>query len=105
MRDAGRCAVVLLLAVLCAGAAAAYEADWSDCSYELDRLRRAARDAAYEAEQAEYALGQVESSRDELESCLSFPDIYDLLDELLTTFIRQDYDSVMKEIGKFVEFK
>lgn len=71
-----------------------FATDWDDCSSELDRLRRASRNAADEAEEAESAKNEYESKKDELESCLNYPDIYDLLDDNCES-IRWDYDSAL----------
>jgi len=66
--------------------------DWSSCADDLDRLRRAARDAADAAEQAESARQEFESKKEELENCLSYPDIYDLMQDNCQS-IRWDYES------------
>jgi hypothetical protein len=47
-------------------------ADWSSCADDLDRLRRAARDAADVA-------SEVKSKAEEFENCKTYPDTHDLL--------------------------
>ncbi|MBU2227408.1 MAG: hypothetical protein KJ936_07035, partial [Proteobacteria bacterium] len=48
--------------------------DWYSCADDLDRLRRAARDAADVA-------NDVKSKADDFENCKRFPDIYDLIQD------------------------
>lgn len=45
-----------------------FAVDWSDCASELDRLRRASRDAADYAETANSRKDDLESEKDDLES-------------------------------------
>jgi chromosome segregation ATPase len=64
-----RPALLLLLAVVMMSFADAAKAiDWSSCQNDLDRLRRAARDAADAAEQAASAYDDLESARSDAES-------------------------------------
>ena len=49
-----------------------FAADWDSCADDLDRLRRAARDAADVA-------NEVKSKADELENCKRNPEVYDLM--------------------------
>jgi hypothetical protein len=66
-----RCALVFcLFATLCVSSA--FSADWDSCADDLDRLRRAARDATD-------AANEIKSKADEFENCKSYPDIYDLM--------------------------
>lgn len=55
--------------------------DYSDCSYELDRLRRAASDAQTAADEAASAEEEYVSAADELRQCLSYPEVYDILSD------------------------
>jgi len=48
--------------------------DWYSCADDLDRLRRAARDAADIA-------NDVKAKADDFENCKRFPDIYDLIQD------------------------
>jgi hypothetical protein len=65
-----RCALVILLfSTLCAWSVA-YTADWDSCADDLDRLRRAARDATD-------AANEVKSNADDFENCKRYPDMYD----------------------------
>ena len=63
-------------------------ADLGYCADALDSIRKAASnasDAANKAEDEEQELedaeDELESAKDELNNCLTFPDIYDLLDD------------------------
>ena len=67
-------------------------ADWSSCADDLDRLRRAVRDASDAAEEAESARQEFESKKEELENCIHFPDIYDLMQDKCQS-LRWDYES------------
>ena len=55
------------LAALTLLASSTFAADWNSCADDLDRLRRAARDASDKA-------NEVKSKFDELESCKQYPD-------------------------------
>ena len=83
--------------------------DWDDCSYELDRLQRASRNASYEAEQAASAQRNYENDRDELQNCLNFPEIYDLLDDGCQSqrweyeSSRSEYESALSSLGYELE--
>jgi chromosome segregation ATPase len=54
-----------LAARLAAQSRALEAVDWADCNSELDRLRRAARDASDNASEVESAKSEYESCRDE----------------------------------------
>ncbi len=62
-------AAVLIAAIV---PASGLPADWDSCAQNLDRLRRATRDAAD-------AANDVKSKTDEFEKCRRFPDINDLM--------------------------
>jgi len=71
-------AALIAAEVMIHGAGAAPAADWSSCHDDLDRLRRAARDAADAAEQAgskhrdlESAASEAESKANDLRSAVS----------------------------------
>lgn len=68
----------------------AVSADWSSCADDLDRLRRAAGDAADAAE-------QTKSKAEELENCRRYPDTYDLMRDRCRSYA-SDYDS---EVSSF----
>lgn len=70
--DARRRWAAVCLAGILTGSSLASAADWSSCADDLDRVRRAARDAVDVAE-------QVKSKHDELENCRLYPEIYDLM--------------------------
>jgi hypothetical protein len=70
--------------------------DWSSCADDLDSLRRASRDAADAAEQAESARQEFESKKDELQNCIDFPEIYDLLQDYCQS-ARWDYESAKSD--------
>jgi hypothetical protein len=72
----------------------AHAADWSSCADELDRLRRAARDASDAAQQVESAKEELESNKDELENCINYPQMYDLMRDRCQSK-RWDYDSAL----------
>ncbi len=65
-------------------------ADWNSCADDLDRLRRASRDAADSAE-------QVKSKYDEIENCRRFPDIYDLMRDRCRSKV-SDYQSALNSL-------
>lgn len=50
----------------------AFSGDWNSCAYDLDRLRRATRDAADVA-------NDVKSKAEEFDRCKRYPDVYDLM--------------------------
>ena len=58
---------------------AASAADWDSCADDLDRLRRAARDAADKANDVKSKSDDVKSKSEEFENCKRYPDMYDLL--------------------------
>lgn len=62
------------LLLLCVAPTGSFGADWSGCASDLDTLSRAARNA-------EYAAQELENANYDLENCLSYPDLYDLLDD------------------------
>jgi len=83
---------ILVVILTCSYIPFAYAADWGSCAGELDRLRRAARDASDAAQQVESAKQELESEKDELENCINYPDIYDLMDDRCQSQ-QWDYDS------------
>jgi DNA repair exonuclease SbcCD ATPase subunit len=78
--------------------------DWSSCADDLDRLRRAARDALEAAERAESARQEFEDKRDELQNCINYPDIYDLMQDQCQSLrweyesAKSDYESALSEL-------
>ena len=66
-------------------------ADWDNCSYELDRLRRAAANASDAATTAG-------SKEDDLEDCRNFPDIYDFFRDGCRTRVN-DYRSALSTLN------
>lgn len=84
--------IIIILIFICVSFVQA--ADWSSCAYDLDRLRRAARDASDAAEQVDSAKDEFESKKDELEDCLNFPDVYDLMVDGCQS-MRWDYESAL----------
>ncbi len=66
--------MLLLFALFISGSAPGYTADLNSCADDLDRLRRAVRDAADEGEEAK-------SSYQELENCVNNPENYDFLED------------------------
>jgi hypothetical protein len=76
--------------------------DWSDCAGELDRLRRAARDAADCAETAQSKKSDLESKKQDLENCLSYPKMYDYARNNCQSQ-RWDYDSALREYQSAVD--
>jgi len=77
-------------------AAPAISDDWSSCADDLDRLRRASRDASEAAERAESAKQEFEDKRDELQNCINYPDIYDLMQDQCQS-LRWDYESAKSD--------
>jgi len=70
--------------------------DWSSCADDLDRLRRASRDASEAAERAESAKQEFEDKKDELQNCVDYPDIYDLMKDQCES-LRWDYESAKSD--------
>jgi hypothetical protein len=70
----------------------AQASDWSSCADDLDRLRRAARDASDLAQQVELAKQEFESKKGELENCLNYPKIYDFMRDRCQS-LRWGYES------------
>ena len=70
--------------------------DWSSCADDLDRLRRASRDASEAAERTESAKQEFEDKREELQNCVNYPDIYDLMRDQCQS-VRWDYESAKSE--------
>ena len=72
--------VVVLLLSIC-DSWSTYAADWTNCDIELGRLSRHARDAELSASN----LAQLESAltmeKDNLQQCLNYPEMYDLLED------------------------
>jgi len=64
--------------------------DWSSCEYDLDRVRRAARDASYTA-------ADVHSKASELEHCINDPEAYDLLGTACRSY-RWEYESAKDQL-------
>ena len=70
--------------------------DWSSCADDLDRLRRASRDASEAVERAESARQEFEDKREELQNCINYPDIYDLMQDQCQS-LRWDYESAKSD--------
>lgn len=64
-------------------------ADWSACADDLDRLRRAARDAADRA-------NEVKAKADDFENCKRYPDMYDLMRDRCRSKAH-DYQGVLRD--------
>ena len=84
--------IFFLCLVLILGVAYSMADDWSSCADDLDRLRRASRDASEAAERAESAKQEFEDKKEELQNCINYPDIYDLMQDQCQS-LRWDYDS------------
>ena len=82
----------------------AHSAEWSTCASDLDDLRRAADDANDAVEIAERVRREYEDKKDELENCLQFPDVYDLLRDRCQSYrwefqsARDDYQSRLRSL-------
>jgi DNA repair exonuclease SbcCD ATPase subunit len=70
--------------------------DWSSCADDLDRLKRASRDASEAAEEAESAKQEFEDKKEELQNCINYPDIYDLMQDNCQS-LRWDYESAKSD--------
>ena len=68
----------------------AQAADWSSCADDLDRLRRAARDASDTAR-------EVEAKKNDLQNCVNYPSIYDLMRDRCQS-ARWNYESVLSNL-------
>jgi chromosome segregation ATPase len=72
----------------------AQASDWSSCADDLDRLRRAARDASDLAQQVELAKQEFESKKRELENCLNYPETYAFMRDRCQS-LRWGYESAL----------
>jgi hypothetical protein len=68
----------------------AFSADWDSCADDLDRLRRAARDATDVA-------NDVKSKADDFENCKRYPDTYDLMQDRCRSKA-YDYQSALSNL-------
>jgi hypothetical protein len=68
------CYATAMVIVVLVGTRFVFAADWSSCAYELERLQRAARDASYVAQ-------ELDQKGQDYESCKTYPDTYDLLED------------------------
>ena len=89
--------IIFVLFFTFLSAASGLADDWSSCADDLDRLRRAARDASEAAERAESARQEFEDKKDDLENCVNYPDIYDLMQDQCQS-IRWDYESALSNL-------
>ncbi len=76
---------------------AVWAVDWSSCASDLDDLRRAADDASTAANSVTTAQRQFDEAKEELENCLRYPQIYDLLRDRCQSK-RWDYDSALSDL-------
>lgn len=65
-------AILAVFFFVALGPTLALSSDWNGCANDLDRLRRAARDATD-------AANSVKSKADDFENCKRYPDMYDLM--------------------------
>lgn len=65
-------------------------ANWDSCADDLDRLRRAARDATDKA-------NDVNTKADEFENCKNYPDMYDLMRDRCRSKA-SDYQSALSDL-------
>ena len=77
MKHAPAVAIIAIIVATAADGAV----DFSDCADALDRLGRAARDASESAEETESEERDFEYARDEYESCRTYPEMYDFLED------------------------
>src|SRR5687767_3938316 len=95
----------LMGVVLALGCASAVAADWDQCANELDYLKRRSSDAADKARDAESKKAEFESKRDELQRCVQYPQVYDLMrDRCQSTrssyeSARSYYSSALSDLG------
>lgn len=91
---------VIFISLVClfqiSGAVFGLADDWSSCADDLDRLRRASRDASEAAERAESAKQEFEDKREDLQNCINYPDIYDLMQDQCQS-LRWDYGSAKSD--------
>lgn len=88
--------IFLVCIFLISGVNSSLANDWSSCADDLDRLRRASRDASDAAESAESARQEFEDKKEELENCINYPDIYDLMQDQCQS-LRWDYESAKSD--------
>lgn len=68
--------------------------DWPSCVSDMERLGRAVKNATYAAEEAGSNHEELADAKEELQNCLDFPEIYDLLEDGCRS-PRWDYDSAL----------
>ena len=88
--------IFLLCIILISGVDSGLANDWSSCADDLDRLRRASRDASDAAESAESSKQEFEDKKEELQNCINYPDIYDLMQDQCQS-LRWDYESAKSD--------
>jgi hypothetical protein len=72
--------LVYVVAMSCIlGSGTVLALDWSTCASDLDRLRRAANDASSAASDVDSNQRRFNSAKENLERCLRYPQIYDLM--------------------------
>ena len=86
---------IVVLGLMCSLTLAAQ--DWDSCASELDDLRSRARDGEDQAREVADAKDEVDSKREELQSCLSFPDIFDWLQDGCQSH-RSDLDTALDDL-------
>ena len=87
---------ILILLSLLLLSSSGFAADWDYCASKLKQLKSESGDAADNAETANSAKDEFESAKDELEDCLTYPDMYDLYGDNCQTQ-RWDYDSALSD--------
>jgi hypothetical protein len=74
-----RIPALLLAATVWASPIPVAAQDWSSCASDLDSLRSRSSDGSSAAEEANSAKERVDSARDQLQQCVRYPQMYDLL--------------------------
>lgn len=87
----------LLVVAAAALVASVAGADWTDCSTDLDRLRRASRDAQAAADEVASAAEEFEAATNELDQCKSYPELYDFMSDGCRT-ARFDAESAASDL-------
>ena len=66
--------------------------DWDDCQWELEKLTKVAKNAAWASEEASSAKSYYDDAYETYQNCLLYPDIYDYYDDGCSSQ-KWDYES------------
>ncbi len=97
--------IFFLFLFLFSGISYIFADDWSSCADALNALSLASKDASEAAEETESAKHEFEDAKDELENCITYPDIYDFMDDQCQSlkweynYSKNDYNSALSHLS------